>query len=90
MRSSYRFLVLAVALALASLGSTGCKSKRERQRDYHKCVKACVSRNLPTGTGGATVETALRRTSGGGPCLTKCKRAKNPKGFMKTVQGWFD
>ena len=88
--SPIRILVLVVALALGTLGAAGCKSKKERQRDYDKCVRTCVTKHVPGGTGGASVETALRRATGGGQCLTKCKQAKNPKGFFKKIGRMFD
>lgn len=74
------------AVALLGTSTYACKSKAELEREYQTCKKACISKYLPGGSGGESIETALRRSSGGGPCLTKCNQIRQPKSFMKRIE----
>ena len=80
-----RMMVVVLALALMALGGAACKSKKEREKAYAACKRGCVSKHLKGGTGGASVETGLRRTKEGGRCLTSCNNLRKPSWVQRKL-----
>ena len=91
MKSPVRILAMAVALSFVALGAGGCKSEKEKKKEHAKCKAACISQHLPDGQGNApSIETALRRSQGGGQCLTICNKILIPSDFMKKMTNFFN
>ena len=81
---------LAGVLLVAQLLFVGCKSEQDRKKDHAKCMHGCVVQYLPGGSGDATVETALRRTAGGGPCMTRCNKLLEELDLTGKLKSMFD
>ena len=78
------------ALTITLLSLPGCKSDKDRQSAYDQCMKGCITQHLPGGAGSETTETALRRTLGGGQCMTRCKKMLEKRDVMGTIKSWMD
>jgi hypothetical protein len=81
---------LAGVLLATQLLFAGCKSEQELKKEHAKCVHGCVVQHLPGGAGNATVETALRRTAGGGPCMTRCNKLLEKTDLTGKLKSLFD